>query len=125
VGRLPTDAALEALIVRLARENARWGYARIHDELRKLGHTVGRSTIRAILRRHDIPPVPRRGQGGGWRAFLARHEAQILACDFFTVETLFLKVGTRRVHLGGLHRPPDRRLGRAASTQPLLEVLSS
>ena len=70
-GRLPTDAALEALIVRLARENARWGYARIHGELRKLGHTVGRSTIRTILRRHDIPPVPRRGQGGGsWRAFL-------------------------------------------------------
>jgi len=114
-GRRPTDAALEALVVRLARENARWGYARIHGELRKLGHTVGRSTIRAILRRHDIPPVPRRGQGGRWRAFLARHSEQILACDFFTVETLFLKtlhilffleVGTRRVHLAGCTAHP-------------------
>ena len=115
-GRLPTDAALEALIVRLARENARWGYARIHGELRKLGHTVGRSTIRAILRRHDIPPVPRRGQGhGSWRAFLAQHSGQILACDFFTVETLFLKtlhilfcieLGTRRVNLAGCTAHP-------------------
>ena len=108
-GRRPTDATLEALILRLARENARWGYARIHGELGKLGHTVGRSTIRAILRRHGVPPVPRRGQGSStWRAFLGRHSEQILACDFFTVETLwlktlhvlfFLEVGTRRVHL--------------------------
>jgi putative transposase len=91
-GRRPTDATLAALIVRLARENPRWGYARIRGELAKLGHRVGRSTIRDILRRHDVPPVPRRGQGSGtWRAFLARHQEQILACDFFTVETVFLK----------------------------------
>ena len=48
-GRSPTDATIAALVVRLARENPRWGYARIHGELGKLGHTVGRSTIRAIL----------------------------------------------------------------------------
>jgi len=110
-GRRPTDATIAALIVRVARENPRWGYARIHGELAKLGHTVGRSTIRAILRRDGVPPAPQRGQGGGtWRAFLAQHREQILACDFFTVETLFLKtlhvlffleVGTRRVHLAG------------------------
>lgn len=115
-GRRPTDAALEALIVRLARENPRWGYARIHGELAKLGHTLGRSTIRAILRRQGVPPTPQRGRGGGsWRAFLARHHAQLLACDFFTVETLFLKtlhvlffleVGTRRVHLAGCTAHP-------------------
>jgi putative transposase len=116
VGRPPTDTALVALIVRLARENPRWGYARIHGELQKLGHTVGRTTIRAILRRHAVPPTPQRGRGGdSWRAFLARHRDAVLACDFFTVETLFLKtlhvlffleVGTRRVHLAGCTAHP-------------------
>jgi hypothetical protein len=115
-GRPPTDATLAALVARLARENPRWGYARIHGELTKLGHTLGRSTIRAILRRDGVPPAPRRGQGScTWRAFLARHRAQILACDFFTVETLclktihvlfFLEVGTRRVHLAGCTAHP-------------------
>ena len=115
-GRPPTDATLAALVARLARENPRWGYARIQGELAKLGHALGRSTIRAILRRQGVPPTPQRGQGGGtWRAFLARHRDQLLACDFFTVETLFLKtlpvlffieVGTRRVHLAGCTAHP-------------------
>ena len=91
-GRPPTDQKLAALIARLARENPRWGYARIQGELAKLGHAVGRTTIRAILRRHGIPPAPRRSQGGStWRQFLAQHRHAVLACDFFTVETLCRK----------------------------------
>ncbi len=79
--------------------------------LAKLGYTVGRSTVRDILRRQPVPPAPqRRRPGSTWRSFLARHRGQVLACDFFTVETLFLKtiyvlffveLGTRRVHLAG------------------------
>ena len=115
-GRRPTDATLEALIVRLARENPRWGYARIHGELVKLGHAVGRTTIRAILRRHAVPPAPQRARRGiTWRAFVARHRDTLLACDFFTIETAFLKtlyalffieVATRRVHLAGCTAHP-------------------
>src|SRR5690349_19344726 len=80
------------------------------------GARHGRSPSRAVLRRHDVPPVPRCGRDSGtWRAFRARHQGQILACDFFTVETLFLKtlhvlffleVGTRRVHLAVCTAPP-------------------
>lgn len=102
--------------MRLARENPCWGYARIQGELAKLGHAVGRSTIRTILRRHGVPPAPQRGQGSGtWRAFLARQRGQLLACDFFTLETIFLKalhilffieVGTRRVYLAGCTAHP-------------------
>jgi len=115
-GRPPTDAVLAALILRLASENPRWGYARIHGELGKLGHTVGRSTIRAILRRQGVPPAPERAHAGStWRAFLTRHRDTVLACDFFTVETLFLttlhvlfflEVGSRRVHLAGCTAHP-------------------
>jgi putative transposase len=116
VGRRPTDATLAALIVRLATENPRWGYARIHGELCKLGHAVGRSTIRAVLKRHGIPPAPRRRQGGGtWRQFLAQHRDAVLACDYFTIETLalktlyalfFIELGTRRVHLASCTAHP-------------------
>lgn len=115
-GRRPTDATLATLIVRLARENPRWGYARIQGEMAKLGHTIGRTTIRSILRRHGVPATPQRGSRcGTWRDFLARHRDSVLACDFFTVETLwlktlhvlfFLEVGTRRMHLAGVTAHP-------------------
>ena len=110
-GRPRIAAELEALIVRLARENPRWGYGKIEGELRKLGYRVGRSTIRDVLKRQHIPAAPQRArQSSTWRAFLRQHQQQLLACDFFTVETLrlktlyvlfFIEIGTRRVHLAG------------------------
>jgi putative transposase len=116
-GRPSIAAELEALIVRLADENPAWGYSRIHGELTKLGVTVGRSTIRDVLKRQRVPPAPQRRRAGStWRSFLSRHRNQLLACDFFTVETLLLKtvyvlffieLGTRRVHLAGCTSQPS------------------
>ena len=115
-GRPPIAAEVEALLLRLAAENPRWGYGRLQGELAKLGHTVGRSTIRDVVKRRRVPPAPRRGQRAtSWQQFLARHRDVVLACDFFTVETLFLKtihalffleIGTRRVHLAGCTAHP-------------------
>ncbi len=114
-GRPAIPAAIEALLLRMARENARWGHRRIQGELRKLGHTVSASAVRAALRRHRVPPAPQRRSTTTWRDFITRHKEQLLACDFFTVETLFLKtlhvlffleVGTRRVHLAGCTAHP-------------------
>lgn len=115
-GRPAIPAEVEQLLLRLARENPRWGYGRLQGELRKLGHRLGRSTVRDVLRRHGVPPAPaRRRQPSTWRSFLRRHQDQLLACDFFTVETFFLKtvfvlffieLGTRRVHLAGCTATP-------------------
>ncbi len=88
-GRPPLPAPSRALILQLAQENPRWGYQRIRGELLKLGHCVSATTIRSLLRRHGIPPAPRRA-GLSWRAFLHAHAAGVLACDFFAVETLRL-----------------------------------
>jgi hypothetical protein len=91
-GRPPVSPQLEALILRLANENPRWGYSKLHGELLKLGYTIGRSTVRDVLKRRRVPPAPQRVQRSTrWRTFLGHYKQQILACDFFTVETAWLK----------------------------------
>jgi putative transposase len=114
-GRSALDEATRVLILRLARENPRWGYQRIQGELAKLGLRVSATAIRTLLSRHGLGPAPRRG-GMSWAVFLRQHATSILACDFFTVETVWLKtlyvlffieLGSRRVHLGGCTVAPD------------------
>jgi transposase InsO family protein len=110
-GRPPLAAEIQGLIVQLARENPRWGYGKLQGELLKLGHSLSRSTIRDVLKRNQVPPAPTRRQAGSsWRAFLKHYQNQLLACDFFTVETarlktlyvlFFLELGTRRIHVAG------------------------
>jgi putative transposase len=80
-GRPPIDPQIAALIVRMARENARWGCMRICGELRKLGIRVGATTIRTLLRRHGLGPAPRRC-GPTWAQFLKAQAEGIMACDF-------------------------------------------
>jgi putative transposase len=88
-GRPPIDLDLQALIVRLARENPAWGYRRIVGELRGLGVTVSASSVRSILIRHRLPPAPER-DSANWQLLLRQQAATILACDFLTVETVWL-----------------------------------
>jgi putative transposase len=89
-GRPPLDRRLETLVVRLARENPRWGYRRIVGELRGLSISVSATSVRTILIRHGLPPAPQRGEHS-WRDFLRQQAATTLACDFFTVETAWSK----------------------------------
>src|SRR4029453_18497222 len=104
-GRPPIDAEVVAPVLRLARESSRWGCVRICGELRKLGIRVGATTIRTLLRRHGLGPASRRS-GPTWTQFLKAQAAGIVACDFFTVETIrlqtlyvlfFIQLSTRRV----------------------------
>src|SRR5439155_4067717 len=85
-GRPPIDPEIVELIVRLARENPRWGCVRIQGGLRKLGIRVGATTIRRLLRRAGMGPAPRR-TGPTWSEFLWAQAQGIVGCDFFCVET--------------------------------------
>src|SRR5664279_4993041 len=106
-GRPPIDPQVRALILRMARENPRWGCVRIDGELRKLGLRVSATTIRTLLRTAQLGPDPRRS-GPTWTEFLRAQADGIIACDFFSVETawfrtlyvlVFIELGSRRIHL--------------------------
>ncbi len=90
-GRPPSSAETNHLILQLAEENPRWGYGKIQGELIKLNVKVSRSTIRRILLRHNLLPAPVRSGSIGWKHLMSHYKDQILACDFFTVETVWLK----------------------------------
>ena len=113
-GRPPIDEEIRALVLRLARENPRWGYQRIVGELNGLGIAVSATTVAKILRQAGLGPVGERS-GLSWRAFLRAQAQSMLAVDFFTVETIslqrlyvlfFIELGSRRVHLAGCTANP-------------------
>jgi transposase InsO family protein len=113
-GRPPIPDELVALILRLARENRRWGVVRIQGELRRLGHRIAASTIRKILRSHRIPPPASRDDS--WRTFLRSHAKTLLATDFFHVDCavsltrlyvfFVIELDARRAHLLGITEYP-------------------
>jgi len=113
-GRPRTAPAIRALVLEMARDNAGWGYRRIHGELTGLGYQLAPSTVWQILKDAGIDPAPRRS-GQTWRAFLQAQATTILAVDFFHVDTVilhrlyvlfFIEHGTRRVHLTGITAHP-------------------
>lgn len=118
-GRPGVMKRIADLVVRMARENPRWGYTTIQGALANLGHRVSRTTIANILGEHGIDPAPRRGKAMPWHTFLKAHWDCIAAADFFTVEAwtpgglvtfyvlFIMELSTRRVHLAGLTPNPD------------------
>jgi transposase InsO family protein len=118
------------LVVRMARENPRWGYLRIVGECRKLGVRVSATSVRRILRRHKLEPAPRR-TGPSWTAFLRAQAGGMLACDFLTVETVGLtrlyvlfvvELDRRRVHLVGITAQPTGAWVTQASRNLLMDL---
>lgn len=118
-GRPPVFSEVEALLVRMARENSGWSYDRIVGALSNLGHRLSDQTVKNILRKHGVAPAPKRSQVTSWKDFLAAHMNVLAGCDFFTVEVLtwrglvtyyvlfFIHLESRRVSIAGITRHPD------------------
>jgi putative transposase len=116
-GRPAVSKKIRELVLRLARENPRWGYQRIVGELAGVGVGVSATTVAKILRQAGVSPAGARTQLS-WREFVRAHAESIIACDFFTVDTLwlgrlyvlfFLELSSRRVHFAGCTANPDGR----------------
>jgi putative transposase len=125
-GRPPLDPEVQQLIVRLAKENPRWGYQRVQGELLRLGVRVSASAIRCTLRRHGLDPAPRRA-ATTWRAFLRQQAAGILACDLLHCRHRVAAAAVRAVLHRVRHPPgppgrgdrqPQRSVGHPAGPQP-------
>jgi len=131
-GRPATDPESRALILRMARENPAWGYRRIHGELAGLGVRIAASTIWTILQNAGIDPAPRRSSES-WRAFLRSQASGMIACDFFSVETVllrrlyalvFIELATRKVYLAGVTANPTGEWA-AQQARNIIETFSN
>src|SRR5918992_154629 len=119
LGRPRVAGEIDQLAVRMAEENATWGYRRIQGALANLGYHIDPITVRNILRRHHLDPAPRRRQAGmSWEQFLKLHWEVLAATDFFTVEVatwhglityyvlVVIELATRRVEIAGITPHP-------------------
>jgi hypothetical protein len=114
-GRPPLEPSLRATILRLASENPHWGYRRIVGELKGLGVSVSATSVRKVLLEEGLQPAPERTRSS-WRAFLRAQAASMLACDFLTVDTVFMQriyvlffisLSTRRIEYIACSSNPD------------------
>jgi putative transposase len=114
LGRPCIDQELEALVVRMARENRSWGYDRIAGALAHLGNRISDQSVGNILKRHGIPPAPARKTTMTWREFIRIHMDLLVATDFFANEVwtwcrlvtsailFFIHLSSRKVHVAGI-----------------------
>jgi transposase len=129
-GRPPLDDGVQQLIIRLARENPRWGYQRIKGELLRLGVRISATAIGTTLHRHGLDPAPRRATTT-WRSFLYQHAAGIVACDLLhrrhhlaqaAVCPVLPRVGYLPGPPGRGDRQPQRGVGHPAGPQPAARI---
>ena len=120
-GRLPVIPEIEALVIRMAKDNPSWGYDRIAGAISNLGHQISDQTVGNILKRNGIAPSPERKKNTTWASFIRRHQDVLWASDFFTTEIwtwlglttyyvlFFIHLSSRKVVLGGITTSPHEQ----------------
>lgn len=118
-GRPRVDQEIEALILRMAKENPDWGYDRMVGALANLDHDVSDQTVGNILRRNGIQPAPIRQSRTTWKDFIRSHMDVLAGTDFFSVEVVtlrglvtyyvlfFIHLETRQVEIAGMTPHPN------------------
>jgi len=127
-GPVPTKAnMIRKLVLEMAENNPSWGYGHIHGELKGLGYKVSWQTVRRVMLDHGLLPDPDKPYKTTWKTFLASHWESIAACDFFSVETtwlrtldvlVFIELGVPADPPEPVHRAPGLGLGRPAGQKP-------
>lgn len=120
-GRPRIDEQIEALIVRMAKDNPGWGYDRMVGALANLGHEVSDQTVGNVLKRHGVLPAPERKRTTTWARFIRSHLAVLAGTDFFSVEVLtlrglvtyyvlfFIHLESRQVNIAGITVHPNEK----------------
>jgi putative transposase len=118
-GRPAVPREVADLVLKLAKENPRWGYSRIQGAVRNLGHSISDTAIANILREQGIDPAPDRKRQSTWKSFLQTHWDVLASVDFTTIGVwtkkglvtydllFFMELATRRVQFAGLTVHPD------------------
>lgn len=121
-GKKPSPALIQQeycdMILKMARSNPEWGYARIAAYMAYIDMKISASTVKRVLDDNGMVPDPEKKRHVDWKEFIESHRAVIAATDFLTTEVLenqhleryhilfFIRLDSRKVQLGGIRQNP-------------------
>ena len=119
VGRPQIAQEITDLVIKFKKQNRRWGYQKITDQLVYLGYRISKSSVKNILIENGFDPEPDLTVKSTWHEFIKSHLDVLAACDFFTVELLVnrtlvrctvffvIELATRKVFFAPVKPQPD------------------
>ena len=119
VGRPPISPEIVNLVIKFKKENPRWGYQKITDQIEYLGFRISKTSVKNILIENGYDPEPDLTVRSTWHEFLSSHWDVMTACDFFTIELLVgrklirctvffvIEFSTRKVFFAPIQPQPD------------------
>jgi len=118
-GRPQMGQEIVNLLVQFKKENPRWGYKKIRDQIVYLGYEISKSSVKNILIENGYDPEPDLTVRSTWHEFIKSHWDVLAACDFFTIELLVsrrlirctvffvMELATRKVFFAPIKLQPD------------------
>ena len=119
LGRPRITEEIVNLVIKFKKENPRWGYQKITDQIVYLGYKISKSTVKNILIENGFNPEPDLTVRSTWHEFICSHWDVLTACDFFTIELLVgrklvrctvffvIDIASRKVFFAPIKLQPD------------------